>query len=100
MPIEELIRLTSLIIPIASFLALAVALVLFAKGKGNLDALREAAQTYRTLAEAYEAQIEHMGRKIERMDEEIRDLKKHIATQEAAMRLAVDEILAGLKRVK
>ena len=95
---EEAIRLASAAVPLISLTALAVAVIIFAKSKGNIDALKDAAQTYRTLAEAYEAKITHLCHKIEDLKREVVELKSHIAVQEKATKVAVDEILAGLKR--
>ena len=97
---DGIATVAGMFIPVASFMALAVALFVFARNKGNIDALKEAAQTYKTLAEAYEAQIEHMGRKVERLEREITELKAQIQMQDAATKLAVDEILKGLKRAE
>ena len=85
-------------IPLATFLALTVSIILFAKNKGTIDALREAANTYKTLSESYKDTIDQLEYRLDLSEEERERLQKQLLVQQAAMEKAVDEIISGFKR--
>lgn len=88
----------STIIPLASFLSLALALALFVKNKANVDALKESVETFRKLADAYKCEVDKLNQEVSSQRLEIERLKGMIEAERLATRRSVDEIIAGFKR--
>lgn len=85
-------------IPIATFLALAVTVFLFAKNKGTIDALKEATSTYKELADAYEKKIKALECDVEGLKKQVDELRDRNQMLKEATRIAIDEILDGFER--
>lgn len=88
------------LVPLVSFLALASAVFIFVKNKANVDALKESVAAWQGLAEAYKEQIDELERKVDCLSAEIEKLRKSVEVERKATKVAVDEILAGIKRVE
>lgn len=87
-----------MVIPAASLLAVMLATFLFVKQKGTMDALRDVAATYKSLAEGYKATLDMCEEKMERLEAEVEDLKRTVNSQKDAMGLAIDELIEGFER--
>jgi|OpeIllAssembly_1097287.scaffolds.fasta_scaffold75079_2 flagellar basal body-associated protein FliL len=97
---EVTLQILSIGVPIVTLIAAGVAVFLFVKNKGTMDAQREAANTWRELAESYQATIKKMEDDMEECRAEIAQLKEELLVQHKAMQVALDEIVAAFKRGK
>lgn len=88
----------STMIPLASFLSLALALALFVKNKANVDALKESVETFRKLADAYKCEVDKLNQEVSSQRREIERLKAMIEAERLATRRSVDEVIAGFRR--
>lgn len=94
MTILQITQYISTAIPLVSFAALFVSVFLFAKTKGNMDALKSAADTYRTLAQSKDAKIDELESKIDSLQAQVTELTKALEVQKQAFSVAIDEFLA------
>ena len=91
-------RFVAIAIPIASFSALGYSMYLFAKTKGQKDAMQSTIDTYKGLADARKDQIEELEYQRQELEHEVRDLRSGIAMQKEVMCSAIDELVAGFNR--
>jgi septal ring factor EnvC (AmiA/AmiB activator) len=84
--------------PILTFAALAVTVVLFVWKKGERDALIQAVDNYKKLADSYKDTIAQLENQLEMTEEERDALLKKLAIQQEAMDQAIDAIIAGFER--
>jgi hypothetical protein len=85
-------------IPIVIFAALTVTVVLFVWKKGERDALIQAVDNYKKLADSYKDTILQLQSQLEMTEEERDDLIRKLSIQQTAMEKAVDEIISGFER--
>lgn len=92
MTIHEVLSALTASIPVVLFLSIVVAMVLFVKYKGTIDALRDAASTYEQVASAYKEQVEQLKNDIDALNEQIDELKRTVVVQREAIDLAAERI--------
>lgn len=95
---DQFTQALTAVIPIASFVAMVVSVLIFVKYKGTIDALNSAVETYRSLAEGYKEQVDQLKAKQDELVIEIQELKSLVSVQKEAMRIAIDEILEAFSR--
>lgn len=98
MTITQFLDVIALVIPIVGFIAAGVAMIIFVKYKGTIDALREAANTYETLAASYKETNEALQQQILDLKKQVDELQKTIEVQKTALQIALDETFASLRR--
>lgn len=91
----ELTSYVSTGIAAVSFIALISGTLVFVRSKANVDALKEAVETYRTLAESYKATIEDMQYRIDALTAEVAKLKKSIDVERKATERVLDHLKEG-----
>lgn len=94
----EITQYIAMAIPVVTFAAFAVSVFLFVKNKGTIDALKEATETYKTLAEAYEKKIDDLQQQLDLCAKEINRLRVALEAEHQAMEMAINELIAGFKR--
>ena len=85
-------------IPVISFLALAVGVIYYILGAGNMKALHDSVSTWRELAEGYEATIDKLKADQESCKAEIDKLRRELQTQTNAMDVALDTLIEAFTR--
>lgn len=100
MTVAELTQYIAMAIPIITFSAFAFSVFLFVKNKGTIDALKEATETYKTLAEAYEKKIDDLQEQLDICAKEINRLRVALEAEHQAMEMAINELIAGFKRAQ
>lgn len=98
MTIVKITQYVGMAIPLISFGALVVSIIIFVKYKGTIDALKDAAETYRTLANSYKEQIGDLSSRLESCEGEVKKLEAHVVNQKLAIQIAIDETIAGFHR--
>lgn len=90
--LQQIFAFIGAAIPIGSFGALAWAVFLYVKNKGTIEALKEAASTYKTLAEAKTKEVELLEEIAVKREAEMVELKALIEIQKTGLTMAIDEL--------
>lgn len=85
-------------IPVLSFIAVVVSVVLFALAWGGRDAQEKAVKAWRELAEGYEATITELTKELNETKAEVHELRAELAAHQKSTKQAIDELIAGFAR--
>lgn len=96
MSLVNVLELVASVIGVAIGLSSVVAVVLVAKTKGTIDALKEAVNSYQSVSEARAEEIIELKKEIVELKAEVLRLSQSLATAESAVGLAVKETLRVL----
>lgn len=97
---EIIVQILAIGIPVITIIASAVAVFLFVKNKGTIDAQREAANTWQNLAESYQATNDKLEADMETLKNDMKELKRMLEVERKAFRVALDEIVGAFQRAE
>lgn len=98
MNFEKLAESATMLLPWLSLGALSITIIIIAWKKGTWDAMKSAAETYKTLADSYKETNEETLKRLEACEASVRQLKEQLVVERAAIKIAIDETIKSFAR--
>lgn len=98
MSFDTMAQSFSVLLPWATFGALAVTIIIVVWKKGTWDAMKNAAETYKTLAESYKETIAEQTERLEACEKKVDALESKLTIERAAIQIAIDETIKSFAR--